>query len=213
MLPQVEVVWTDVDAAAGALPHWHALLSPDERERAERFRFDRDRSRFIARRGILRALLAQRLGETPSALRFTSNRYGKPALAGGGCDFNLSHSRGFALYAFSEIAVGCDIEFHDPRFLADMIPERLFSAEEVRELRAFPVAHQTAAFFDAWTRKEAYIKARGLGLALPLDSFEVSLAPSQHPSPIAAVPVGRRVALLRHRNVRPPSSRRARIGS
>lgn len=182
MPPQVEVIWIDIDAATGTLPHWHALLSPDERERAERFHFDRDRDRFIARRGILRTLLARRLGETPSALRFTCNPYGKPGLAGGGCAFNLSHSRGYALYAFGDIDVGCDIEFHDPRFLADKIPERLFSAAEVRELRAYPDERQTAAFFDAWTRKEAYIKARGLGLALSLDSFDVSLAPSEHPS-------------------------------
>ena len=182
MLPQVEVIWTDIDAAIGAVPHWCALLSPDEQERAQRFRFDRDRDRFIARRGVLRTLIALRLGVTPSALQFTSNPYGKSALADGGCEFNLSHSRGFALYAFSDITVGCDIEFHDPRFLADKIPERLFSAAEVRELRAFPGDCQTAAFFDAWTRKEAYIKARGLGLALPLDSFDVSLAPSEHPS-------------------------------
>ena len=181
--PQVDVFWTDLDAAASALPRWRALLATAEIERAERFRFDRDRNRYIARRGIVRALLAQRHGDAPAALRFTSNVYGKPALVGGGCEFNASHSRGLALFAMSrDTAVGCDVEFHDPRFLADNIPERLFSSAERRELRGFAAEQQTAAFFDGWTRKEAFIKACGFGLRLPLDRFDVSLAPGDRPA-------------------------------
>jgi 4'-phosphopantetheinyl transferase len=183
MLPRLDVFWADLDTAAPALSRWLELLSADERARAAKYRFKRDRERYIARRGILRALLARRLGRAPGALRFATNRYGKPALVGGSIAFNLSHSRGLALYAFGpNIAIGCDIEFHDQSFLAEDIPERLFSPPELREFRGFAPEHRMAAFFDGWTRKEAFIKARGLGLALPLESFDVSLAPSDRPA-------------------------------
>lgn len=183
MQPQVDVFWTDLDAAVRTLPHWHAVLSGTERERAQRFRFPSDRDRYIARRGLLRVLLGKRLGKAPETLQFTSNDYGKPALADGGCEFNLSHSRGLALFAFCrDVTVGCDVEYHDARFLAEKIPERLFSAAELRALRALAPEHQTTAFFDGWTRKEAFIKARGLGLALPLDSFDVSMGPGDRPA-------------------------------
>jgi 4'-phosphopantetheinyl transferase len=183
MQPQVDVLWTDLDATVGGLPRWYEMLSTAERGRAGRFRYARDRDRYVARRGILRTLLGRRLGQAPEALRFTSNEYGKPALADGGCEFNLSHSRGLALFAFCrDVPIGCDVEYHDARFLAEKIPERLFSTIEIRELRAFTPEQQTAAFFDGWTRKEAFIKARGLGLALPLDSFDVSMAPGDRPA-------------------------------
>lgn len=179
----VQVYWADMDAAAAMLPRCAALLGTDERERADRYRFARDRDRYIGRRAALRLLLGQYLGRAPAALRFTANAYGKLALADGATEFNVSHSRGLALFAMSHaIAVGCDIEFHDRSFVADNIPERLFSPAEIGELRAFAGADQTAAFFDCWTRKEAFIKARGLGLSLPLDSFDVSLAPVERPA-------------------------------
>jgi 4'-phosphopantetheinyl transferase len=183
MPPLVDVFWADLDAAAAVLPRWQDILGAAEIDRARQFRFARERSRYIVRHGILRLLLARRLGLAPAALRFAANAYGKPALIGGGIEFNLSHSRGLALFAFSrEIAIGCDIEFHDPRFLAENIPERIFSPAELRDLHALPPADQVAAFFDGWTRKEAYVKARGLGLSLPLDSFDVSLAPGEAPA-------------------------------
>ncbi|HLI19679.1 MAG TPA: 4'-phosphopantetheinyl transferase superfamily protein [Stellaceae bacterium] len=183
MQPVIDVFWTDLDAAAAALPRWQALLQGEELARAARFRFDRDRDRYIARRGILRLLLSRRLGQAPNLLRFIANPYGKPALASGGCAFNLSYSRELALYAFSdEIAVGCDVEYHDPHFLRDDIPERLFSPAERREFRRIDPEDRIAAFFDGWTRKEAFIKARGLGLALALDRFDVSLAPGDRPA-------------------------------
>jgi 4'-phosphopantetheinyl transferase len=183
MPPQVDVFWVDLDVAASAFPRWQALLSAEESKRAARFRFARDRVRYIARRGILRALLGRRLNRAPAALRFVANAYGKPSLADGAAEFNLSHSRELALFALSrDLVLGCDIEYHDQSFLTENIPERLFSTAELRELRAFAPEDQTAAFFDGWTRKEAFIKARGLGLSLPLDSFDVSLAPSNRPA-------------------------------
>jgi len=183
MPPLVHVVWADLDrAATAALPRWREILSQDENARAARFRFARDRNRYIARRGILRLLLARQLDRAPAALRFGANAYGKPLLIGGGCEFNLSQSRGLALFALgADIAIGCDIEFHDRGFLAENIPERFFSPAELDELRAAPAEAQIIAFFNGWTRKEAYIKARGLGMSLPLDSFDVSLAPDERP--------------------------------
>jgi 4'-phosphopantetheinyl transferase len=183
MSPLVQVFWADLDAAAAALPPYASLLSADEKERAERYRFSRDRDRYVVRRALLRLLLGRQLGRAPAALRFTANAWGKLALADGGSEFNLSHSRGLALFALSrDVAVGCDIEFHDRRFLAENIPERLFSATERRELRGFAAEDRLTAFFDGWTRKEAFIKARGLGLSLPLNSFDVALAPGERPA-------------------------------
>jgi 4'-phosphopantetheinyl transferase len=183
MIPQVDVFWTDLDAAAGALPRWRGLLDRHENARAARFRSGRDRERYVVCHGILRMLLARYIDRAPAVLRFDTGNYGKPALRNSDLRFNLSHSRHLALFAVSrELAVGCDIELHDERFLADNIPERFFSHMEVAEFRRLPAPDRLAAFFAGWTRKEAYIKARGLGLSLPLDSFEVSLAPSTQPA-------------------------------
>jgi 4'-phosphopantetheinyl transferase len=183
MAPQVDVFWADLDAAASALPCWQALLDSDEAARAVRFRHECDRNRYIASHGILRLLLSRHVDRVPAAVRFHTTGHGKPVLSGSELRFNLSHSRHLAMIAISrELAVGCDIEFHDERFLAENIPERFFSPAEVAELRALPPTEQLAAFFAGWTRKEAYAKARGLGLALPLDSFDVSLAPSAQPA-------------------------------
>jgi 4'-phosphopantetheinyl transferase len=183
MRPIVDVFWADLEAAVPMLPRWKKLLGADENERAARYRFRRDRHRYIARHGILRWLLARQLDVAPDALRFTVNAYGKPAVDGHAIDFNLSHSHGLTLFTFSrDIAVGCDIEFHDLRFLAENIPERFFSPAELNVLNACTAGEKIRAFFDCWTRKEAYIKARGVGLSLPLDSFDVSLAPVEQPA-------------------------------
>ncbi len=176
----VDVYVLNVATARARLGEFWAILSSDERDRAERFRFERDRERFVIRRGTLRELLALYLDEAPGRIRFCVNRFGKLSLPGRRLRFNLSHSHGVALFALAEgREVGCDIERSDPRFAADHIPERLFSAREASTLRALPTALQTAAFFRCWTRKEAYVKARGQGLSIPLDSFDVSLAPGE----------------------------------
>jgi 4'-phosphopantetheinyl transferase len=183
MVPQVDVFWTDLDAAASALPRWQELLDSHDAARAARFRFGRDRDRYVACHGILRMLLGRYIDRAPAALRFDTGSHGKPALRSSGLHFNLSHSRHLALFAVSrERAVGCDIEFHDERFLAENIPACFFSPAEIAELRGLSASDRLAAFFAGWTRKEAYIKARGLGLSLPLDRFDVSLAPSAQPA-------------------------------
>lgn len=183
MTPQVDVFWADLDAAASALPRWQAMLDRDEAARAARFRHARDRDRYVASHGILRVLLSRYVDRAPASLLFAPNSHGKPVLRQSNLCFNLSHSRHLALFAISRrLDVGCDIEFHDERFLAENIPEHFFSPAEIAELRALPASDQLAAFFAGWTRKEAYVKARGLGLSLSLKSFDVSLAPSAQPA-------------------------------
>jgi 4'-phosphopantetheinyl transferase len=168
----------DLDAADLDVGKFHNTLNVEERERAARFRFERDGRRYILRHGKLRELLSDYLNCAPSRLCFTYNPFGKPSVAGGDVHFNLSHSHGMALFVFARgIEVGCDIERRDPRFVCEQIPERFFSALEVQTLRSLPASAQTQAFFNCWTRKEAYIKARGCGLSQPLDSFDVSLVP------------------------------------
>ncbi|HZN10638.1 MAG TPA: 4'-phosphopantetheinyl transferase superfamily protein [Blastocatellia bacterium] len=161
-----------------------ATMTADERRRAGRYHFARDREHFIVARGMLRAILGRYLGRGPGDLQFIYAAYGKPALSTepshGGLRFNLSHSHGLALLAVTrDREVGVDLEFIRPGVIEEEIAEHFFSAAEVRLLRALPPAEQAEAFFNCWTRKEAYIKARGEGLSLPLDQFEVSLAPGQ----------------------------------
>src|SRR5579864_3680422 len=176
----VDTYCVDLDAPEIDVDRYRAMLSAEERDRAGQFRFDRHRRRYIVRRGILRELIGSYLGRDPADVAFVHNAYGKPALRDCNLYFNLSHSRGMALYAFCRgAAVGCDLEWRDPQFAAEQIPERFFSRDEVDALRSLPVSRQTEAFFNCWTRKEAYVKAAGQGLSIALDSFDVSLAPNE----------------------------------
>lgn len=153
-------------------------LSADERERAARFHFEKDRQSYICARGALRSILARYLGRTPGGLSFTYNPYGKPALADESDDlrFNLSHAVGVALCAVARgREVGVDVEWPRAEFATMDVAERFFSRSEVEALRA-RAEDAPAAFFNCWTRKEAYIKARGEGLSHPLHTFTVSLA-------------------------------------
>jgi 4'-phosphopantetheinyl transferase len=161
-------------------------LSPDEQGRAERFHFQRDRERFIVARGVLRTILGRYLRTAPEQLSFRYSPYGKPALApefsGEMIHFNVSHSHGLALYAFTRgREVGIDLERLRPNVEEEQIAKRFFSPREIAMLRALPRDLRQHAFFLCWTRKEAYIKATGKGLSLPLDQFAVSLTPG-HPA-------------------------------
>jgi len=194
-LPPGEVqVWrAALDIDPQTLERLRATLAAEEQARAERFHSPLGRARFAAGRGILRALLARYLGVKAGDLRFCTNAHGKPALdpGSGTADlrFNLSHSQGLALFAFAlRREVGVDLEFVRPSLRDDRLAERFFSPQEVAALRALPPDAQTEAFFHCWTRKEAYIKARGEGLSINLASFAVSLAPDALTSlPITAI--------------------------
>jgi 4'-phosphopantetheinyl transferase len=159
-------------------------LAADEQARAERFYFERDCEHFIVARGVLRAILGGYLNRAPACLSFCYSSHGKPALAGtsdgDAIRFSVSHSHGVALYAVTrDREVGIDLERIRFDLAVAEIAERFFSRREVAMLRTLPTEVQCQAFFRCWTRKEAYIKARSEGLSLPLDQFDVSLAPGE----------------------------------
>ena len=158
------------------------LLSPDEHVRADRFHFEIDRTHFIVARACLRILLGHYLKRSPGEIKFSYSDYGKPQLADSDTTlkFNLSHSHGLALYAFTRIGeVGADIERIRSDFASEDIAQRYFSATETACLTQLPVQMRDEAFFNCWTRKEAFIKAKGMGLSLPLDQFDVAFEPSK----------------------------------
>lgn len=160
------------------------LLSRDERERAARFKFEKHRKHFIAARGQLRLLLAAYIGQEADQLCFSYNRFGKPSLEKSSSSqpmqFNISHSHEFALMAFHpEWELGVDIEWMKPDFDGLHLVKRFFSQNEQKQMEEVPDALKKEAFFNGWTRKEAYIKARGRGLNIPLAKFSVSLNPDQ----------------------------------
>ena len=159
-----------------------ATLTGDEQDRANRFHFKHDRSHFINARGILRDILGRYLDTRANDLRFEYTKYGKPSLArefgGSALSFNLSHSKGVALFAFTiGRDLGIDLEWIRADVADEQIAEHFFSDQEVRALRALDAGEQAEAFFNCWTRKEAYIKAIGEGLSMPLSRFAVSLKP------------------------------------
>ncbi len=157
-----------------------STLSADEAQRAARFHFPKDRDHFIVAHGILRQIIGCYLRRKPHELIFSVNQYGKPSLVDSNLEFNLSHSGDFALLAITqERKIGVDVEHIRNDMELENIASRNFSEVEVSELLALPPAQREVGFFNCWTRKEAYIKAHGLGLSLPLDSFDLSLAPDQ----------------------------------
>ena len=163
---------------------YQQILSPDERERAGRFYFEKDRRHWTIAHGILRLLLARYLDSNPHELHFVNNSYGKPALAGRfaetGLQFNLSHSAELALYAFTYYRqVGVDVEYMRPNIEWDSLARSQFSPAEYTALQALSPSLQEKAFFLCWSRKESYIKAKGMGLSIPLDQFDVSLVPDE----------------------------------
>ncbi|MBC7878683.1 MAG: 4'-phosphopantetheinyl transferase superfamily protein [Anaerolineales bacterium] len=163
-----------------SLKMWEATLSTDEAERAARFHFPADRDRFVASHGFLRGILARYLHSEPGELTFSVNQYGKPALNDHKLEFNLSHSRDFALVAVAQKRkVGVDVERIRQGISSQSIARQYFSKSEVAELQILSLEQREVAFFTCWTRKEAYIKAQGLGLSLPLESFDVSLTPNE----------------------------------
>lgn len=158
-------------------------LSPDEWERANRFRFDKHRRQYVVGRGVLRSLLATYQGTRPELVRFTYGPRGKPFLASQeDLFFNLSNSDEMALVGFVlGREIGVDIEYLKPMPDCEQISERFFSESEREVLRRMPAEVKEETFFNCWTRKEAYLKAVGEGLAAPLDSFDVTLAPGEPP--------------------------------
>lgn len=160
------------------------VISVDEQAKARRYRFEDNRKEYITARGFLRFLLGAYAGQNPQDLKFLYNPFGKPSLYNTTnqvqVKFNLSHAHGFVVYAFSiNRELGIDIERIRPEAAHDGVAERFFSPAEVEVLRSLPHYAQPQAFFNCWTRKEAYIKARGEGLTIPLNQFDVSMIPGE----------------------------------
>jgi 4'-phosphopantetheinyl transferase len=168
-------------------------LSEDERERAARFKFEKDRRLYIASHAALRLLLAAYLRVAGGPIHFVSGPHGKPALgpplAAGGLEFNLSHSHAAAVVAFARrTAVGVDVEFAKRNFAFDEVARHFFTAGEVAALFELPPQRQREAFFKCWASKEAFLKAKGTGLSGKLDEVKITLAVDQRVQINANIP-------------------------
>lgn len=174
-------VWSVVAPEIGG-DQWRSILSPDELVRSEKFHFEADQRSFINRRGILRVILASYLDTLPASVRFSYNEFGKPSIDGplkvNNLRFNLSHSAHLLRIAVAvNREVGIDVEVVDESVPIDSVASKFFAPREIAALEALPESLRRVGFFSCWTRKEAYIKARGLGLSMPLDSFDLSAEP------------------------------------
>lgn len=190
---EVHVWRIELDVPESKVKGLRQTLGVDERARADRFHFDRDRRRFIVGRACLRAILGRYLRIKPEDLRFSYSQNGKPTLADEfgdyGINFNLSHSHELALLGVTLYAeIGIDIERRRSDFDFEEIAERFFSPREAMRLSGLPLELRGEAFFKCWTRKEAYIKGRGEGLSHRLDQFDVSLAPGEKAALICTRP-------------------------
>jgi 4'-phosphopantetheinyl transferase len=176
---RVEVCAVRLNAAPDLLELLWDLLNEEERQRAKLFKFAHLRDRFVQTHAALRIMASCRLGLEPRSLVVLAGPFGKPKIdRAADLEFNLSHSEGIAAFAFARgCQVGVDVERIREIRDFDAIVRQQFSAAERREFEEIEARFREQAFFNAWTRKEAYIKARGAGLSIPLDSFSVSLKP------------------------------------
>jgi 4'-phosphopantetheinyl transferase len=169
-----------VSEALGALPVVERFLSRPEQEKAGQFVYPADRNRYILTHGLLRILLGRYLGVSPEKIEFNANAFGKPGLvfaeSSYALSFNLSHSDDVIVYAFTlRRKVGIDVEKIRPEVKVMELATSQFADEEIRSLQAYAPIERPDAFFRGWTRKEAYVKARGEGLSFPLNKFAVTL--------------------------------------
>lgn len=184
ILPAEEIhVWCrPLDFPCSSLGVYEELLSADERERAARYRFDQSKTEYILTRATLRALLASYLDKSPRSIEFSFSGQGKPSLATPDADlfFNVSHTDGLAALAFARgREIGVDVEKLRPECEAQKLAERFFSDSERQFLSRLSGRALHESFFRCWTRKEAFIKAKGGGLSIPLDQFDVAIAEHQ----------------------------------
>jgi 4'-phosphopantetheinyl transferase len=181
---EIHVWHAALDREENSLVQLESSLSREEKARADRFHFVNDRNRFVVARGLLRELLGKYLHQAPPDMEFSYGKHGKPSLSGGnassGLCFNLSHSAGMVVYAIArDRNLGIDVEHVRPESAGEDIAKRYFSVREVSDLQTLPAEARVEGFFHCWTRKEAYLKATGMGLQIPLDSFAVSLLPGK----------------------------------
>lgn len=172
-------VHTDEVRNQTLLARCHALLSEDEKHQQQRFHFEHDRHRYLLTRAALRMVLSRYWAADPEQWRFVSNGYGKPRIVNEAIarelSFNVSHTAGLILIGVSgQDALGVDVENITPPVSLD-VADHFFAPSEARAMRSMPVERQPMRFFELWTLKEAYIKARGMGLSIPLHQFHFDL--------------------------------------
>jgi 4'-phosphopantetheinyl transferase len=171
---EVHVWHANLEIPESAASSLFDLLDPDERERASRFRVPRPREQFVISHAFVRIALGRYLGVDPRDLRFRTTSHGKPELASSDLRFNLSHTEAAAVVAITRgRPVGVDVESIRANLDPLELAERFFSPQETQWLRAQPPSEHISSFFACWTAKEAYIKACGEGLSIPLNSFGV----------------------------------------
>lgn len=171
---------------ARELARYERILSNDEQERAARFRAPRSREEFVQTRACLRLLLGHYSGLPPTSLLLSAGESGKPALIGAPCSFNVSHTEGVSMIAIAtRAAVGVDVERVLPSLDLLAIAASHFSGNELSKLSTLDGTELTESFFRCWTRKEAFLKAQGLGLPHGLDAFEVTLLAEEQPAVLA----------------------------
>jgi 4'-phosphopantetheinyl transferase len=174
---EIDVWSTCLRGDSSSIQALFEILSPDERQKANKYVFAKDRDRFVVARGTLRKILGGYLTISPSRVSFSYNRYGKPFLdvEDRAIRFNVSHSQELALFAVTrEQEVGIDVEFIDDRIAILKTAQSVFSPTEISKLEALPANLQTAAFFSGWTRKEAILKAMGEGFSFPAKQLTIS---------------------------------------
>jgi len=208
VLPENEVqLWRlDLGALSTGEDRWLLMLSSDEQARAARFIPRHARQHFVVTRGMLRMVLAAYLATDPGKLTFQNSIRNKPSLgpphAESGIRFNVAHSGEVALLAFARNReVGVDVEKVRGDLEVDAIARRFFSPHEQKQLTAVASHDRVEAFFRCWTRKEAYVKAKGEGLGLPLDQFDVSMAAGSNNALLATRPDGSEAARWSLRDV------------
>ena len=170
-------IWTiHVEEHATNIDRWRTSLTADERKKADRYAFDKDRNAFTLGRGLLRRLVGERIACLPQDVPIQYNGYGKPSVKCEGPHFNVSHSGGLVVVAIcDQYEIGVDIELCRKVEHLEELAQRFFSEEETEKLHS-AYAQPIDGFFECWTRKEAYIKGRGLGLSIELDTFDVPLS-------------------------------------
>ncbi len=179
----------DLTTSSSLVASLERVLTVDEVSHADRYRFEYLRQRYVLGRGVLRHLLSHYLDREANSINLSYGDAGKPFLASDSLCFNISHCSSKAVFAFTMgCALGVDIE--DVLSIPDMmrIAEHFFASGEIAALRSLPPSDRARGFYKCWTRKEAYLKARGAGISVPLNSFTVSL---REEDPVRLISVSR----------------------
>ena len=175
----IDIIYSYISDNLEKYDFYRSLLNDEEKIRADRFYFGKDRNCFTIARALLKIFLSEYLNVNPGQINFIYNQYGKP-LIDYDLKFNISHSADIIIFAFTlKNEIGIDIEFMKKNIKYKELIKRFFSKKEIEDFLSLDEKYQKAAFFNGWSRKEAYIKAIGKGLSIPLDSFDVSIKPEE----------------------------------